>query len=145
RWLLFIAFMIGLSTGVHLLNLLAIPAIALVYYYRKTKNVTTLGTLKALLIGCIILAFVQFGIIQYFMLGAFKVDHLFVNMFGFSFGFGALFFIFLFGCLLFYGIWYSIRKQNYNLNLGLICMVFLLFGFSSYMTIILRANAKPTI
>jgi len=145
RWLLFIALMIGLSTGVHLLNLLAIPAITLVYYYRKAKSITTLGTLKALLTGCALVAFVQFGILQYFMLGAFKVDHLFVNVFGFPFGSGALIFIFLIACLLFYGIWYSIRKQNYNLNLSFICVAFLLFGFSSYTMIILRANAKPTI
>lgn len=145
RWLIFIAFMIGLSTGVHLLNLLAIPAITLVYYFRKTRNVTTSGTVKALLIGWAILAFVQFGMIQYFVLGAFNADLLFVNVFGFSFGLGALFYVFLAGCLLFIGIRYSVRKQNYNLNLGLICTVFLLFGFSSYMTIIIRANAKPTI
>lgn len=145
RWLVFIAFMIGLSTGVHLLNLLAIPAITLVYYFRKTKNVTIFGTLKALLIGCAILAFAQFGMIQYFVLGAFKADLLFVNVFGFSFGSGALFYIFLVGCLLFFGIRYSIQKHNYNLNLGLICVVFLLFGFSSYLMITIRANAKPTI
>lgn len=145
HWLIFIAFMIGLSTGVHLLNLLAIPAITLVYYFRKTKAATAFGILKALLIGCLILAFVQFGMIQYFVLGAFKVDLLFVNVFGFSFGAGALFYIFLIACLLFLGIWHSIQKYNYNLNLGLICIVFLLFGFSSYFMISIRANAKPTI
>jgi len=145
RWLIFIAFMIGLSTGVHLLNLLTIPAITLVYYYKKTKRSTTIGTLKALLVGCAIVAFIQFGIIQYFMLGAFKTDLIFVNSFGLSFGSGALFYITLVGFLLFYGIRYSIRKHNYKLNLYLICTVFLLFGFSSYTIIILRANAKPTI
>ncbi len=145
RWLIFIAFMIGLSIGVHLLNLLTIPAIALVYYYKKTKNSTTLGILKALLLGCAIVAFVQYGIIQYFVLGAFKTDIIFVNLFGFSFGSGVLFYIAIFGFLLFCGIRYSIRKHNYNLNLYLICSVFLLLGFSSYTAIILRANAKPTI
>lgn len=145
RWLIFIAFMVGLSIGVHLLNLLAIPAIALVYYYKKAENVSTFGSLKALLIGCAIVAFIQFGIVQYFVLGAFKMDLLFVNVFGFSFGSGALFFFFLFICLFFYSIRYSIIKQNYRLNLSLLCMAFLLFGFCSYTIIILRANAKPTI
>src|SRR5690606_17333098 len=136
RWLIFIAFMIGLSTGVHLLSLLTIPAITLVYYYRKSNGITALGTVKALLVGCAIVAIVQFGMIQYFVLGAFKIDLLFVNVFGFSFGSGALFYIVLFGFLLFFGIRYSIRKHNYRLNLGLICTAFLLLGFSSY-TIIL--------
>lgn len=145
RWLIFIAFMIGLSTGVHLLSLLTIPAITLVYYYRKSNGITALGTVKALLVGCAIVAIVQFGMIQYFVLGAFKFDLLFVNVFGFPFGSGALFYIVLFGFLLFCGIRYSIRKHNYKLNLGLICTAFLLLGFSSYTIILLRANAKPTI
>lgn len=145
RWLIFIAFMIGLSTGVHLLNLLAIPAITLIYYYRKAKVINTIGTIKALVLGCVLLALVQFGMIQYLVLGAFKVDYLFVNVLGFSFGSGALFFVVLLAGILFYGIWYSIRKRNYSLNLGLLCLVFLLFGFSSYMMISLRAIAKPTI
>jgi len=145
RWLVFIAFMIGLSTGVHLLSLLTIPALALVYYYRRAQKVTRLGTLKALLIGCGVVAFVQFGILQYFVLAAFKMDLLFVNGLGLSFGSGALFFVLLSLCLIIFGIRYSIRARRYTLNLGLICTAFLLFGFSSYAMIALRANAKPTI
>lgn len=145
RWLVFIAFMIGLSTGVHLLSLLTIPALALVYYFRKTKQNTTLGVVKALLVGCGLVAFVQFGILQYFVLAAFKIDLLFVNGFGYSFGSGALFFVLLIVSFVFLGIWYSARLGKYKLNLGLICMAFTLLGFSSYMMIIIRANANPPI
>jgi len=65
RWLVFIAYVIGLSIGIHLLNLLTIPAISLVYYFRRGKNVTTRNALLALLVGAIILVFVQYGIRGY--------------------------------------------------------------------------------
>lgn len=145
RWLVFIAFMIGLSTGVHLLSLLTIPALALVYYFRKAKRNTALGVTKALLAGCLIVGLVQFGILQYFVLAAFKADLLFVNGFGLPFGSGALFFILFVVVLLCIGIWYSAHSGKYQLNLGLICTAFILLGFSSYMMIAIRANANPPI
>jgi len=145
RWVLFIAFMIGLSIGMHLLSLLAIPAIALVYYFRKTPKPTTWGTIKAFLIGCLILGFVQVGVIQYIVLFAAKADLLFVNTFGLGFGTGALSFIALLVAGLSTAIYYSIRKKLYKLNLGLLCFGLVLFGFSSYFMIIIRANAKPNI
>lgn len=145
RWLILIAFLIGISTGVHLLNLLAIPAIALVYYYRKSSKPNQKGALIALLIGCVVLALIQIGMIQYFVLATFKADLLFVNGLGLPFGSGALFFMLLAVGLLIYGIRFAIRKHRYTLNLGLLCTAFLMLGFSSYTIILLRAQAKPTI
>ncbi|KAA8485867.1 uncharacterized protein DUF2723 [Arcticibacter tournemirensis] len=145
RYLVFIAFIVGLSTGVHLLSLLVIPAIALVYYLRQSKNVTTYGLIKALLAGCIIVALVQFVILQYLVLLAAKFDLLFVNSLGLSFGSGALFFLLLLAGTIRWAIYYSIRTRKYKLNLGLICLTFLLLGFSSYFMILIRANAKPAI
>jgi hypothetical protein len=145
RWLVLIAFLIGLSTGVHLLNLLAIPAMALVYFYKKSDKITTLGALRALLIGCTLVGIIQFGVLQYLLMAAFKADLLFVNGVGLPFGSGALIFILLCAGLLFYGIRQSIRRRRSKLNLSLTCMVFLLFGFSAYTMIMIRANAKPTI
>lgn len=145
RWLVFIAFIIGLSIGVHLLSLLTIPAVTLVYYFKKTAKPTLAGTIKTFLIGCVIVGIVQFFIIQYFVLFAFKADLFFVNSLGLSFGSGAIAFILLVAGGITWGIFYSIRLQRYNLNLGLLCLVFLLFGFSSYFMILIRANAKPDI
>ncbi len=145
RWLVFIAFIMGLSIGMHLLSLLTIPAISLVYYFRKTQKPTIFGTIKAFVIGCLLLGIVQFGAIQYYVLFAAKLDLLFVNYFNLGFGIGAIFFVLLTAAGLSYAIYYSIKKKRYQLNLGLLCLTFVLFGFSSYFMIIIRANAEPNI
>lgn len=145
KWLVLVSFMIGLSISIHLLSLLAIPAIALIYYFRKITKTTLWGTTKAFLIGCFLLGLIQFGIIQYFILFAAKLDLFFVNTLGMGFGSGALVFVALASGGIAYGIIYSIKKSKYQLNLGLICLTFVLFGYSSYFMIIIRANAKPFI
>src|SRR5882724_12747198 len=81
RWLIFIFYMMGLSIGVHLLNLLTIPAIVLVYYFRRYKP-TTWGTIIAFFTGCLITGVVQVIVIQYTIKGAGALDILFVNSFG---------------------------------------------------------------
>lgn len=78
RWIVFLFFMMGLSIGVHLLNLLTIPAIVMVYYYRR-YNASTWGTILAFLAGCVITGIVQVGIIQYSMKAAGLFDVFFVN------------------------------------------------------------------
>jgi hypothetical protein len=145
RWLVFIAFIVGLSIGVHLLSLLAIPAVTLVYYYKKAVQPSIWGTCRALIAGCISVGLVQFAVIQYFVLFAAKFDILFVNTFHLPFNSGAIFFILLISTLLYTGIKYSVKKNKYNLNLALLCTVSILFGFSSYFMIIIRANAKTDI
>lgn len=145
RWLIFIAFIIGLSIGMHLLSLLAIPAITLIYYFRKNQKPSVFGTIKAFIVGCFLLGLVQFGVIQYLVLLAAKADLLFVNSFGMGFGSGALVFLVAFIAALSYAIFYSIKKQLYQLNLALLCFTFVIFGFSSYGMILIRANAKTNI
>jgi hypothetical protein len=145
KWLVLIAFIVGLSIGVHLLSLLVIPALGLIFYFKKQAKPSIRGTLTALFIGCLIVGIVQFIIIQYFVLFAAKFDLLFVNSLRLPFGSGALFFILLTAGLLSYGIHYSIKQKKRYLNLSLLCTAFLLFGFSSYFMILIRANAKPAI
>ena len=145
KWLLFIAFIVGLSIGVHLLSLLVIPAVALVYYFKKAKEVSLAGTLKAFAAGILIVGLVQFAVIQYFVLFAAKTDLFFVNGLGLPFGSGAIAFVIGIGGVITWAVAYSIRTKKYKLNLSLLCLVFILFGFSSYFMIIIRANAKPAI
>lgn len=95
RWIIFLFFMMGLSIGVHLLNLLTIPAIVMVYYYRRYK-VSTKGAVTAFLISCLITGLVQVGVIQYSMKAAGIFDVFFVNTLGMPFFAGfAIYFILL--------------------------------------------------
>jgi hypothetical protein len=145
RWLLFIAYIMGLSIGIHLLNLLTIPAIAFVYYFKKTKKATTPGIVKTGIIGILILAVIQYGIIQYLVsLGAY-FDLFFVNTLGMGFGSGVIFFaIVLIGALV-WGIRYSIKHQKKILNLALLSTVLIIFGYGSFAMIIIRAKADPNL
>jgi hypothetical protein len=145
RWLVFIAFMIGLSIGIHLLSLLVIPAITLVYYFKKQPRPRLKGICIAFLTGCVLVGAVQYGIIQYLVLAAAKSDLLFVNSLDAPFGSGALVFLGLVVCVIAGGIAISIKRKLYRVNLALLCLTFVLLGYSSYFMIYIRANAKPNI
>lgn len=84
RWIVFFFFMMGLSIGVHLLNLLCIPAVVMIYYYRRFQ-VTTKGAIWAFILGCVITGIVQVGVIQYSMKAAGQFDVFFVNSAGLPF------------------------------------------------------------
>lgn len=145
KWLLFIAYIMGLSIGIHLLNLLTIPAIAFVYYFKKTKQPTTKGIFKTFGIGILILAVIQYGIIQYLVSFGAYFDLLFVNTFGLGFGSGVLVFAILVIAALTFGIRYSIKHQKRILNLALLSTVLVIFGYGSFAMIVIRAQAKPNL
>ncbi|WP_442590125.1 glycosyltransferase family 117 protein [Pedobacter sp. AW31-3R] len=145
KWLLFIAYIMGLSIGIHLLNLLTIPAIAFVYYFRKTAKPTNAGIIKTLAVGILILAIVQYGIIQYLVSFGAYFDLFFVNTLGLGFGTGVIFFAILLIGGLTWGIRYSIQQQNKFLNLALLSTVLIIFGYCSFAMIIIRAKAKPNL
>ncbi len=145
RWLIFIAYVMGLSIGVHLLNLLVIPAIALVVYFRKSKNITTKGVIQSLLIGVVVLGLILWGVIQFLIKFAAFTDLFFVNTLGLGFGTGVAVFALLVVGSLIYGIWYSIKKIKPILNVALISLGFIIFGYSSFAMILIRAKANPTL
>ena len=144
RWIVFIFFMMGLSIGVHLLNLLTIPAIVMVYYYKRYKT-SPMGTLWAFLVGCLITGIVQKVIIQYSINTAGWFDRFFVNSFGLPFFSGFIAFF----LLLALGIWWALgyaRKNNYSiLRLSMWCVSFVLIGYSTYITTMIRSNADPAV
>jgi len=142
KWIVFIAYMIGLSIGIHLLNLLTIPAVVFVYYFRKYKNINLKTGIIAFLISIGILAFVQFGIRGYTVAIAAYADLFFVNTLGLGFGSGAIFFFVLLIGALVIGIRYSIHKGKPMLNLALVCITFIYFGFCSFVYIPIRATAN---
>jgi hypothetical protein len=113
RWLIFIAYLMGLSIGVHLLNLLAIPAIVLVYYFRNYSTVTTWGVVRAMIIAVIILGTVLYGIIPGFVEVATRFELLFVNGMGFSFNTGLIAYIILTTVILVWAIIETTINKNY--------------------------------
>jgi len=145
RWLLFIAYIMGLSIGIHLLNLLTIPAIAFVYYFKKTAKTTTSGIFKTAIVGVLILAVIQYGIIQYLVSFGAYFDLFFVNTLGMGFGSGVIFFAILLVGGLTWGIRHSIKHQKKILNLALLSTVLIIFGYGSFAMIIIRAKANPNL
>lgn len=142
RWLIFIAFIMGLSIGVHLLNLLAIPAIVFVYYFKKYE-ITNKGLFYSTIISVALVGFLMYGIILQYVVIASKFELLFVNSFGLPFNSGLLFYIFLTFGLLIYGIYYSYKKQKVILNTILTAIIVILIGYSSYAIIMIRSYANP--
>jgi len=145
KWIIFIAYVIGLSIGIHLLNLLTIPALALVYYLRRTQKINLKSSLLAILAGIVILVFVQYGIRNYTVVGAAYFDLFFVNTLGFGFGSGAAVFLILLIAVLVGGIYYSIKYKKPMLNLAFLCCTFIYLGYSSFAYIPIRATANTNL
>lgn len=144
RWIIFIAFMMGLSIGVHLLNLLTIPAIVMIYYYRRNQY-SQKGAIWAFIIGCVITGIVQLVVIQWTVKYAGQFDILFVNSFGLPFFSGFVFFFLLLGFLIWLGLRWAKQKGWSFLRLGLWSFVFMLLGYSTYITTLERSNANPAL
>ena len=144
RWLVLIAYLIGISVCVHLLNLLTIPALAMVYYFKRYKP-TYVGTAIAFVAGCAVLAFVQFGVIQYIPRFASNFDILFTNSFGASFDTGAIVFLVLLAAMLVFLIVFAKKKKHYLLHTSVLCVVFIMIGYSSYFSAIIRSRADVPI
>lgn len=193
RWLIFIFYMMGLSIGVHLLNLLTIPAIVMVYYFKRYK-VTRWGTFFAFIMGCVITGLVQVAIIQWSIKGAGAFDILFVNNFSMPFFWGFVIYFLLLAVLLVAGLRFSdagIRKftlfpvwlaaiillfcfpfiqssatlllfilglgaliavcyfykKNISsfLKIGIWSTIFLILGYSTYFTTLIRSTANPAV
>ncbi|MBT8196656.1 MAG: DUF2723 domain-containing protein, partial [Bacteroidia bacterium] len=142
RWIIFIAFMMGLSIGVHLLNLLTIPALAFIYYFKKYP-VTRKGIIWTSIAAVVILGVVQFGVIAGLVNIASRFELLFVNSFGLPFWSGFFFFMILVAGAIAYGLKYSSDNGKPILNTALLCFAFLLIGYSTYGTIVIRSIANP--
>ena len=142
KWIVFIFYMMGLSIGVHLLNLLTIPAIVMVYYFKRYKP-TLWGSVAAFLIGCFITGVVQKFVIQYTIKGAGAFDIFFVNSMGMPFFSGFATFFILLTIALVFAIRWATKKAYYYLKIGLWCAAFMLLGYSTYFTTLIRSTANP--
>jgi hypothetical protein len=144
RWIVFIFFMIGLSIGVHLLNLLTIPAIGMVYYYKRYKA-NRKGAFFAFIAGCVVTGIIQKLVIQYTIIWAGKFDIFFVNILGLPFFSGFVSFFVLLAVAIVYALKWADRKKKKFLYLGLWGISFMLVGYSTYLTTMIRSNADPAI
>jgi hypothetical protein len=144
RWLIFIAYMMGLSIGVHLLNLVTIPAMAYVYYFRRYQF-SMVGAAKTFMISLVILGIIQVGVITGLPGLANSFEILFVNSFGLPFNSGILFFVSVFLGSLVYFIRRTQLQGQFLPNLALICFAFVLIGYASYGIILIRSNFNPPI
>jgi len=142
RWILLIAYLMGLSIGVHLLNLLATSAIVLVYYFKKYK-VTVRGIIYSLIISVLILAFLQYAVIQWFIQFAGYFELLFVNVFRLPYNTGVFFYILLVIGAIVYGIYYTHKHKKPVLNTVILAFSMVMIGYSSYALIIIRSSANP--
>ena len=132
RWLVLIFYLTGLSIGVHLLNLLCLPAIALVYYFKKKPNANTSGSLCALGISMLLVVAVLYGVVP----GIVKVggwfELFFVNVMGMSFNTGLVIYILLLIAIVLAAIW-STTKNRRALIVVLYTLSVLLLGIPFFM------------
>lgn len=144
RWLLLIAYLIGLSIGVHPLNLLTIPALAMIYYFKKWQKISLKGSVYAILIGSGILLFLIW-LIPGLPTFAKNIEVTFVNVLNLPFNSGIIFLIIAIVAGLTWGIFYSIRKQKPLLNTILLGVSLVLVGYASYGIILIRSAYNPPI
>lgn len=145
RWLVFIAYLTGISIGVHLLNLVTIPALALVYYFKKFPSPGFWGGVLAFLSGMLVLGIINSGIIPGLPGLAASVEIFFVNTLGLPYKSGVIFFVVVFLGSLIYAVWYSQKKNKVLLNTALLSLCFVLIGYASYLLVLVRADYNPPI
>ncbi len=144
RWLILISYMVGLSIGVHLLNLVTLPALGLIFYFKKYKP-TTWGVIATLGVSGLLIIFINDFIIPGLpsLAGYFEV--FFVNTLGLFFGSGVIFFSLLVIGALVYGIRYTQVNNKPALNTFLLSTAFILIGYVSYAIVVIRSNYDPPI
>ncbi|UOG76404.1 DUF2723 domain-containing protein [Hymenobacter tibetensis] len=145
KWLVLIAYVMGLSIGVHLLNLVAIPALGLLYYFRRQATPTLWGGVRTLLVSSVVVGTILVGIIPGLPSLAGHFEVFVVNSFGLPFNSGVILFVLLGVGLLYGGFRQSFRRRSRLLNTGLLCLVFMLIGYSSYLIVPIRSSYLPTI
>lgn len=144
KWLILIFYLIGLAVGVHLLPILTIPAIVMVYYFRRYK-VTKRGTFWAFCAACVITGIVQVPMIQWSVKLASDFDILFTNSFDMPFFTGFTFFFILLAFIIYLMLRLA-KKKNWNfLRLAMWSFAFVLLGFSTYLTTMIRSLADPAV
>ena len=147
RWIVLISFLMGLSIGIHLLNLLAIPALVFMFYYKQREDghYSAKEYIKIFAISVVILGVILFGIIPYLPKIAAYFDLFFVNTLGLPFNSGAVFFMTALLGVCFWGLFRTMKNGKVFANTVLLCFTVIVIGFSLFSIVIIRSAAKtPT-
>lgn len=145
RWVILIAFIVGLSFGVHFMGLLTIPAIGLLYYFKNTQKITVNNFIIANVVMVAILLFI-FKLLLPMTLKFFSASELFfVNQVGLPFNSGTILAGLLFIALFYFGLRYTRNQGFAKLNTLLLCVLFIFIGFSAWLMLPIRANAGVVI
>jgi len=141
RWLILIAYLMGLSIGVHLLNLLAIPAITFVYYFKKYPKPGWMGIAITSVLSIVILAIVMYLIIPWIIKLAGLFELFFVNSVGLPFNFGTIIYLIFMLGLIIWGLYYTHKKDKPVWNAIVLAITFIVIGYSSFLMLVIRSNA----
>jgi Ca2+/Na+ antiporter len=145
KWLLLIALVVGFSFGVHIMALLTIPSISLIYFFKKYKEISIQKFILFNVIAVVIL-FLVFSILIPFTLEFFGRAEIFlVNSFGLPFDSGTIIAFLSIIAVFYFSLNYTVKHQKKTANTLILCVMFILIGFSSWMMLPIRANANPPI
>lgn len=145
RWLLIISLVVGLSFGVHFMALLAIPAIGFLYFFKHYKEVTVKNFIIANVVVIAILLFIFKLLLPLTMAFFGKTEVFMVNELGLPFDSGTIFVFLLLIAFFYFGLKYTHTKGLVHFNTLILCILFILIGFSTWMMLPIRANANTVI
>ena len=145
RWFIFIAFLVGLSIGVHLLNLLCVPAIVYVVYFKKWKKTSFWGFVLAGVVSLVLLWFLNMFLVPQVINLAGKTELFFVNTLGAPFNLGSIVYFAIVIGLIVLGLWYTSKRKLVIWNTAILSLMFILIGYSSFFMLIIRANTNTPI
>ncbi len=145
RWLVLIAFVVGLSFGVHFMGLLTIPAIGMLFFFKKYQKVNFKSFLIANVVSVAILLFI-FKLLLPTTLAFFgKSEVFFVNTIGLPFNSGSIIAALIVISFFVWSLQYTRKIGWVNVQTGILCVLFILIGFSSWLMLPIRANANTVI
>lgn len=145
KWLLIISLVVGLSFGVHFMALLTIPSIGFIYFFKNYEKVTVKSFIIANVVIVAILLFIFKLLLPYTMALFGKTEIFMVNSLGMPFNSGTIFMVLVIVAFFYFGLQYTKRKNLPVYNTGLLCVLFILIGFSTWMMLPIRANANVVI
>ncbi len=145
RWLIFIAYMTGLSIGVHILVFLTIPAIVMIYFFKKDQEINMRKFLIYNGISVVVLGVVFAGIIPLVLKSFGKLEILFVNSIGLPFNSGTIFTLLLLIAAIAFGVITTRKREKPLWNTLILSVMFILLGYSTFVTLAVRSNANTPI